>query len=78
MDPSRSQRRLRNRADESLETVSVDRIGIYMAMGRLRAKEGLITMKDLEVFALQERGFVCRGLRLCFLQALRKECLLER
>lgn len=38
-----------NRADESFETVSVDRIYIYMAMGRLRPKEGLISMKDLQV-----------------------------
>lgn len=37
------------RADESFETVSVDHIYIYMAMGRLRPKDGLISMKDLQV-----------------------------
>lgn len=29
--------------------MSVDRIYIYMAMGRLRPKDGLISMKDLQV-----------------------------
>jgi len=37
------------RADESFETVSVDRIYIYLAMGRLRPRDGLISMKDLQV-----------------------------
>lgn len=37
------------RVDESYETVSVDCIYMYMAMGRLRPKEGLISMKDLQV-----------------------------
>lgn len=37
------------RADDSFETVSVDRIYIYLAMGRLRPKDGLISMKDLQV-----------------------------
>lgn len=51
------------RADESFETVSVDRIYIYMAMGRLRPRDGLISMKDLQVC------FVCKRMeasrRLC-------------
>ena len=37
------------RADESFETVSVDRLYMYHAMGRLRPKDGLISMKDLQV-----------------------------
>ncbi|CAM9131416.1 unnamed protein product [Hapterophycus canaliculatus] len=41
-------RGFKNGADESLETVSVDRIYMYMAMGRLRPKDGLISMKDLQ------------------------------
>ncbi|CAM9692226.1 unnamed protein product [Scytosiphon promiscuus] len=41
-------RGFKNGADESLETVSVDRIYMYVAMGRLRPKDGLISMKDLQ------------------------------
>lgn len=46
--------RLRGRADESFETVSVDRIYIYVAMGRLRPQDGLISMKDLQVLRMYD------------------------
>ena len=51
------------RADESFETVSVDRIYIYMAMGRLRPRDGLISMKDLQVCFVCKRNEASR--RLC-------------
>lgn len=39
--------------------MSVDRIYIYMAMGRLRPKDGLISMKDLQVLARGHRSSGC-------------------
>ncbi|CAN0071253.1 unnamed protein product [Ectocarpus sp. 6 AP-2014] len=42
-------RGFKNGADESFETVSVDRIYMYIAMGRLRPNDAcLISMKDLQ------------------------------
>lgn len=40
------------RVDESFETVSVDRLYMFLAMGRLRPKDGLISMKDLQVYVV--------------------------
>lgn len=41
-------RGFKNGVDESFETVSVDRLYMFLAMGRLRPKDGLISMKDLQ------------------------------
>ncbi|CAM9661789.1 unnamed protein product, partial [Choristocarpus tenellus] len=41
-------RGFKNGPDKSFETVSVERIARFVAMGRLHPKHGLLTMKDLQ------------------------------
>lgn len=47
------------RADESFETLSVDKIAMFVAMGRLHVKDGLITMKDLQVGYVNDCRISC-------------------